>query len=222
MLLTKFNAMNFSQNLEDVREEWEKVKFSYEILSDPKTRKNYDRNSSVAEVLDDPGGAVGRAVVGGTLSTLGMVLGGAWKLGEMATKKAYEAAVAEKEEKPAPKNQRETPVSGEPKIEAENAKVTPGAKAASTVMDSTAKMGTDKVNSIKSKPTPANGTATKPVSASTNAATTTRKISGVGASSTNGADMNTMKVLTPDASDRSKGTKKKKRKNGGGKGFGKN
>eukprot|EP00984_Skeletonema_dohrnii_P031438 scaffold23949_cov67-Skeletonema_dohrnii-CCMP3373.AAC.1 len=56
------------QNLDEVREEWEKVKFSYEILSDPKARKSYDRNSSVAEVLEDPGAAVGRAVVGGAFT----------------------------------------------------------------------------------------------------------------------------------------------------------
>jgi hypothetical protein len=89
-----------SANLADVRDEWERVKLSYEILSDPKTRKNYDRNSSVAEVLKDPGGAVGRAVVGGAMSGIGLVLGGAWKLGEMATKKVYETAVAEKEMRP--------------------------------------------------------------------------------------------------------------------------
>ena len=71
-----------------MREEWERVKFSYEILSDPKTRKSYDRNSSVAEVLDDPAAAMGRAFVGGAMSGVGMVLGGAWKLGEMAVKTA--------------------------------------------------------------------------------------------------------------------------------------
>lgn len=92
-----------SANLADVRDEWERVKLSYEILSDPKTRKNYDRNSSVAEVLKDPGGAVGRAVVGGAMSGIGLVLGGAWKLGEMATKKVYETAVAEKEKGPTKK-----------------------------------------------------------------------------------------------------------------------
>lgn len=93
-----------STNLADVRDEWERVKLSYEILSDPKTRKNYDRNSSVAEVLKDPGGAVGRAVVGGAMSGIGLVLGGAWKLGEMATKKVYETAVAEKEKGPGKKS----------------------------------------------------------------------------------------------------------------------
>lgn len=68
--------------LEEVREEWERVKFSYEILSDPKTRKKYDRNSRAAEALDNPGGAVGRAVAGTAMNGVGLVLGGVWKLGE--------------------------------------------------------------------------------------------------------------------------------------------
>lgn len=85
--------------LDDVRDEWEKVKLAYEILSDPKTRQSYDRNSAAAEMLKDPGGAVGRAVMGGAMSGIGLVLGGAWRLGEMATKKVYETAVAEKKEK---------------------------------------------------------------------------------------------------------------------------
>ena len=87
-------------NLEDVRDEWEKVKLSYEILSDPKTRMNYDRNSVAAEVLNNPGGAVGRAAVGGAMSGIGLVLSGAWKLGEMATKKMYESTAAEKAKAP--------------------------------------------------------------------------------------------------------------------------
>jgi len=73
-------------NLDEVREEWEKVKFSYEILSDPKARKSYDRNSSVAEVLEDPGGAVSRAVVGGAVTAVGMGFGAMWKVGELAVK----------------------------------------------------------------------------------------------------------------------------------------
>ncbi len=82
-----------STNLDDVRDEWEQVKLSYEILTDAQMRKSYDRNSSVAEVLSDPGAAVGRAVIGGAMSGLGLVLGGAWKLGEMAAKTMYETAV---------------------------------------------------------------------------------------------------------------------------------
>lgn len=59
-----------SANLDDVREEWEKVKLSYEILIDRKTRLKYDRNSVVA----DPGAAVGRAVGGamGSVFTWGV------------------------------------------------------------------------------------------------------------------------------------------------------
>ena len=45
---------------------------------------------------------MGRAVVGGTMSGLGMVLGGAFKLGELATKKVYETAMNEKKETPTP------------------------------------------------------------------------------------------------------------------------
>jgi hypothetical protein len=73
-------------NLDEVREEWEKVKLSYEILSDPKARKSYDRNSSVAEVLEDPTGAVGRAVVSGAFTAVGMGFGAMWKVGELAVK----------------------------------------------------------------------------------------------------------------------------------------
>lgn len=86
--------------VDDVRDEWEKVKLSYEILSDPKTRMHYDRNSVAAEVLKNPGGAVGRAVVGGAMSGIGLVLSGAWKLGEMATKIVYESTAPEKEKAP--------------------------------------------------------------------------------------------------------------------------
>jgi hypothetical protein len=73
-------------NLEEVRNEWEKVKFSYEILSDPKSRKSFDRNSSVVEALEDPTRAVGRAVVGGVFTAAGMGFGAVLKVGEMAVK----------------------------------------------------------------------------------------------------------------------------------------
>jgi hypothetical protein len=127
-----------STSLADVRDEWERVKLSYEILSDPKTRKNYDRNSSVAEVLKDPGGAVGRAVVGGAMSGIGLVLGGAWKLGEMATKKVYETAVAEKGKGPSKKLMPlQEPVSNSPytrrnsvvtTVESKDTTITPGSQ----------------------------------------------------------------------------------------------
>jgi hypothetical protein len=48
-----------SNNLDDVREEWERIKLSYEILSDKKTKKRYDRHAMIA----DPQAAMSRAAV---------------------------------------------------------------------------------------------------------------------------------------------------------------
>lgn len=59
-----------SNNLDDVREEWEKVKLSYEILKDKQTRRRYDRHAMIA----DPQGAMSRAAmdaVGKGLTGLG-------------------------------------------------------------------------------------------------------------------------------------------------------
>ena len=61
-----------SNNLDDVRNEWERIKLSYEILRDPRSRKRYDRH----EVLADPGAAVGRAVADAALGALGKGLTG--------------------------------------------------------------------------------------------------------------------------------------------------
>ncbi len=46
-------------NLEDVRERWEDIKRSYEILSDRKRRLRWNRKN----FADDPGAAAGRAVM---------------------------------------------------------------------------------------------------------------------------------------------------------------
>ena len=141
------------------------MKFSYEILRDPKARKSYDRNSSVAEVLEDPGGAMGRAVVGGALGGMGMVLGGAWKLGEMATKAVYETAVAEEREA-----QTQTMAAAQTKIESTAATAdigsfeestttlpTPAAKQDSVPSRVTAAADRDSIKMI----TPQSNTATK-------------------------------------------------------------
>lgn len=48
-----------SNDLDDVREEWERIKLSYEILSDKKTRQRYDRHAMIA----DPQGAMSRAAI---------------------------------------------------------------------------------------------------------------------------------------------------------------
>lgn len=60
-------------NLDDVREEWERIKLSYEILSDKKTRQRYDRHAMLA----NPGAAMSRAafdVVGKGITGLGIGL----------------------------------------------------------------------------------------------------------------------------------------------------
>lgn len=46
-------------NLDDVRDQWERIKLSYEILKDRKIRAKYDRH----EALADPGAALGRAAL---------------------------------------------------------------------------------------------------------------------------------------------------------------
>ena len=67
-------------DMDDVREEWERIKLSYEILTDRKLRIRYDRNSALA----DPAAAVGRAA----LETIGWGLSGVGKglveVGKMA------------------------------------------------------------------------------------------------------------------------------------------
>jgi DnaJ-class molecular chaperone len=70
-----------------VRDEWERVKLAYEILSDKKLRLKYDRNSA----LNDPGAAVGRMALeavgwGATGLTKGFM-----ELGGLAVKSATKA-----------------------------------------------------------------------------------------------------------------------------------
>lgn len=45
--------------MEEVRDEWEKIKLSYEILSNARVRRRYDRH----EMIADPGAAMGRAAM---------------------------------------------------------------------------------------------------------------------------------------------------------------
>jgi len=66
--------------MEDVRNEWERIKLSYEILSDKQMRMRYDRHESLAH----PGAAMSRAAwsaVGWGLSGIGKSV---WKIGEVA------------------------------------------------------------------------------------------------------------------------------------------
>eukprot|EP00523_Entomoneis_sp_CCMP467_P006039 CAMPEP_0168735560 /NCGR_PEP_ID=MMETSP0724-20121128/9400_1 /TAXON_ID=265536 /ORGANISM="Amphiprora sp., Strain CCMP467" /LENGTH=311 /DNA_ID=CAMNT_0008782715 /DNA_START=67 /DNA_END=1002 /DNA_ORIENTATION=+ len=81
-------------NPQDVRNHWERVKLSYEILSDPKQRKRFDRH----EALHDPQAALQRAasqaVVGATVA-LGK---GLWGLGSSVVQGAAGAAAAKVKE----------------------------------------------------------------------------------------------------------------------------
>jgi DnaJ-class molecular chaperone len=53
-------------NVDEVRDQWERIKLAYEILSNTKTRKNYDRR----EVLADPGAAVQRAALNAAVNSI--------------------------------------------------------------------------------------------------------------------------------------------------------
>ncbi|KAL3817582.1 hypothetical protein ACHAXA_006471 [Cyclostephanos tholiformis] len=215
-------------NLADVRDEWERVKLSYEILSDPKTRKNYDRNSSVAAVLKDPGGAVGRAVVGGAVSGIGLVLGGAWKLGEMATKKVYETAVAEREKRPSEKNAPSPtpPVINEPdtrsdsietNVISENKSITPGTRGSVRYNYSGNPRSLPMAESPSAMDTPGFGESKKYIATSPGSNGIIEKDSG-------DANMNPITLLTPEPSNSKAAGSKKKRKlaRKGGRGFRKN
>ncbi len=63
-----------SNNKEEVRDEWERVKLAYEILRDPKLRLRYDRNVVIA----DPGAAMQRAALdamGRSIQGVGQAMG---------------------------------------------------------------------------------------------------------------------------------------------------
>ncbi len=75
-------------SLEDVRDHWERIKLSYEILRDPKRRKRYDRH----ETLADPGAALKRAAVNAALDGVKSVGGGIFSVGAFAFQKLAEGA----------------------------------------------------------------------------------------------------------------------------------
>lgn len=67
-------------NFDDVRDEWERIQTSYEILSDEKTRKRYDRHEFVA----DPGAAIRRAAVGAAATGVSSIGKGLFSMGASA------------------------------------------------------------------------------------------------------------------------------------------
>lgn len=69
-------------NLDEVRDQWERIKLSYEILTDPKRRKKFDRHSMIA----DPGEAVKRAAIDAALNGVTGVGKGIFNMGAFAVR----------------------------------------------------------------------------------------------------------------------------------------
>ena len=75
-------------SMDEVRDHWERIKLSYEILRDPKLRKRYDRH----ETLADPGAALQRAVVNAAIDGVKNVGGGIFSAGAFAFQKLTKGA----------------------------------------------------------------------------------------------------------------------------------
>ncbi|KAL7459367.1 hypothetical protein ACHAWC_011820 [Mediolabrus comicus] len=216
-------------NLEEVRNEWEKVKFSYEILSDPKSRKSFDRNSSVAEVLEDPTRAVGRAVVGGVFTAAGMGFGAVLKVGEMAVKGvASVASPSSPANDQATNNVDMTNAQKERSLEVEDTEIS---STISVSNNNQARVWTiDEMRAASSTATATNATSlpseTIPIEFDSNKAGTPiirkEKIQSPQVSVEKVSDEN-MKMITPQplSSGKKKDSKKQKTKLGNGKGFSK-
>lgn len=67
-------------NVEEVRDQWERIKLAYEILSNAKTRRNYDRR----EVFADPGAAAQRAAVNAAVNSITGMGKGLFSIGAFA------------------------------------------------------------------------------------------------------------------------------------------
>ena len=67
-------------NLDDVRDQWERIKLSYEILSNSKTRKRYDRH----DVMSDPNAAMKRAMANAAFDGISNVGKGLFGIGSFA------------------------------------------------------------------------------------------------------------------------------------------
>jgi DnaJ-class molecular chaperone len=79
-------------NLDDVRDHWERITWSYQLLTDPRQRRKYDRHVTLA----DPGKAFQQAVAKAAwegVASMGKGLGrGLWNVGSLAVTKLAEQA----------------------------------------------------------------------------------------------------------------------------------
>lgn len=80
-----------SNNNDDIEAEWERIQISYNILSEKKTRMQYDRH----EVIADPGAAMTRAVAGAAVAGIVGMGKGIFHIGSSA----LDHMIGEKEEK---------------------------------------------------------------------------------------------------------------------------
>lgn len=90
-------------NEQDIANEWEKIRLSYEILRHGKSRKRYDRHVALA----DPGAAIRRAMVDATLSSLSSVGQGLWSVGSSLTQHVWNEVTTKKM---TDEQQKESPV----------------------------------------------------------------------------------------------------------------
>ena len=81
--------------MDDVRDEWERIKLSYEILRDSKTRRRFDRH----DVIADPGAAMRRAAFTSASKGVANVGKGLFNLGSFAIEQLTNKDDKKEEEK---------------------------------------------------------------------------------------------------------------------------
>jgi hypothetical protein len=176
---------------------------------------------------------MGRAVVGGTMSGLGMVLGGAFKLGEMATKKVYETAMNEKKEIPTPTIPSDTIAKEESmktlQTKEESSNTGPISMEAMRQMNMEARKNANISTSSSSNGSEVVPTSERDTASSTTAGKSTPVSNNKENETKKTVDLKPiastkMNIITSNPSSSSSSSKQKKKKNkrrkGGGRGFG--
>lgn len=110
MLINRDILPGACNNVEEVRDHWERVKLSYEILSHPVSRKRYDRH----EMISDPGKAMQRAASQAALDAAFSVGKGVWVLGSSVIKGAAEAVATSAKKGPTNDNDAKTSIQQNP------------------------------------------------------------------------------------------------------------
>jgi hypothetical protein len=102
-------SITTSNNEDDIRQEWERIKFSYEILTDKRLRKKYDRHV----VLADPQAALQRAALDAAANAAAGLGKGIFSMGmglfSMGAKVVSESVIAPPTESAKDTPQKEDP-----------------------------------------------------------------------------------------------------------------